>query len=175
MKKLVIAASVLFVVCLGVPSAGAQIIPLITQQQVYGNTGMQRRVQKHVLNVQEQQKQYNRQFRVAAQQGNLEIVKALSSKANINSTNGWGKTALMLAAENGHAEVVSFLLQVKADPTVKTRLGRTAKDLALKNGHTEIARTISYYMDPQLIDSPIKLPAKTHPAQRKDNQQAPTC
>ena len=46
-----------------------------------------------------------------------------------------GYTALHLAANNGNVELVEFLMQSGADPSLKTGSGETAHDLAVKQGH----------------------------------------
>jgi ankyrin repeat protein len=46
-----------------------------------------------------------------------------------------GYTPLHLAANNGNAELVEFLLQSGADRSLKTGSGETAHDLAIKQGH----------------------------------------
>ena len=47
-----------------------------------------------------------------------------------------GFTALHLAANNGNAELVEFLLRSGADRSLRTGTGQTAHDLAIKQGHT---------------------------------------
>lgn len=66
---------------------------------------------------------------MAAQSGLTDVVRALIEKgARINATNNEGESALMKAAMKGHAEVVSVLLENKAnadlrDQTVTLRFG----------------------------------------------------
>lgn len=50
-----------------------------------------------------------------------------------------GTTALMLAAQNGHDDVVRLLLGVGALPHLRNEDGQTAADLARENGHTALA------------------------------------
>ncbi|MEK6288591.1 MAG: ankyrin repeat domain-containing protein [Acidobacteriota bacterium] len=60
--------------------------------------------------------QLDQQLRQAAQTGNLEAVdEALNRGANFNTPDEIGDTALNLAAEFGHIEVVLRLLDARAD------------------------------------------------------------
>lgn len=49
-----------------------------------------------------------------------------------------GQTPLILAARDGNFEIVSFLLEKKANPSLKNKKGKSALDLALENGHLKI-------------------------------------
>ena len=46
-------------------------------------------------------------------------------------------TCLMLAAAEGHREVVETLREAKADPEPRDLSGLSAVDLALRNGHQQ--------------------------------------
>lgn len=54
----------------------------------------------------------------------------LDAGAPIDARDDRGMTALLIAAERGHAEMIGFLLARGADPEVRDRQGRTALDLA---------------------------------------------
>jgi ankyrin repeat protein len=54
----------------------------------------------------------------------------LSRGAQIDATDDRGRTALMMAAELGHAEIVEMLIGRGADQTVRDKSGKTALDLA---------------------------------------------
>jgi len=54
----------------------------------------------------------------------------LEHDAGVNLVDDRGRTALMIAAERGHAEVVAALLAAGADATVRDAEGKTALDLA---------------------------------------------
>ncbi len=57
---------------------------------------------------------------------------------NINKKDNRGRTALGLAAINGHVEVVKALIAGKADLDIKNSDGWTALMLAAQNGHVEV-------------------------------------
>jgi ankyrin repeat protein len=54
----------------------------------------------------------------------------LSHGAELDAVDDRGRTALMMAAEIGHAEVVKLLIGRGADQSVRDKGGRTALDLA---------------------------------------------
>jgi hypothetical protein len=60
----------------------------------------------------------------------------------MSSTNQYGQTALLLAAEYGHAAVVSTLLIAGADISATSRLGQTALLLAAENGETAVVSAL---------------------------------
>ena len=80
---------------------------------------------------------------LAAQRGNAETVKALldslksqgKCKKALKKIDDWGRTALHLAAEEGHALVVEQLIGEGAKVDTKDRLGRTPLMLAAQYGH----------------------------------------
>lgn len=54
-----------------------------------------------------------------------------------NARDGYGDTPLLLAAVNGHTEVIKRLLAEGADPDLKDNQGCTALLLAARNGHVK--------------------------------------
>jgi ankyrin repeat protein len=87
----------------------------------------------------------------AAAAGQLEIVKRLIGKgANISAmTRHDDKTALHFAAENGHEEVVAFLLQSGAQAGQESREGFTAFMWACMRGHVRVALLLLEHMGAQ--------------------------
>ena len=105
---------------------------------------------------------------LAAKNGHTEIVKMLiGAKANINvrredrypgslstlllsreeayvahEVRGEGGTALTIATEHGHAEIVKLLLEAKADVNKKSNDDYTAITLASLLGHAEIVKLL---------------------------------
>lgn len=53
-----------------------------------------------------------------------------------------GMTALMIAAEAGHKNVVEALIRLKAKKNFRDLKGKTAADLAAQNGHKDIAKLL---------------------------------
>ena len=75
----------------------------------------------------------------SASRGDLDGVKnAISQKANINFKDSNGTSALMLAANNNHFQVVKFLVDNKADILSKNMYGWTAAVMAGARGNTLI-------------------------------------
>jgi len=62
---------------------------------------------------------------------------------DLNCRNVDGYTALHLASDRGHGDVVKFLLFAKADATLKDADGCTAKDLAELVGHENIVNCLN--------------------------------
>ena len=60
----------------------------------------------------------------------------------LNAKDKYGKTALMLASEKGHADAVKALLAAGANVNARDKDGRTALSLATENGHTETANIL---------------------------------
>ena len=89
----------------------------------------------------------------AAEQGDAELVGLLLSKgADVNATDTGGRTALLYAADRGHATIVESLLLGKGrgrgrggavDTEAKTKsYGRTALISAASNGHETVVRLL---------------------------------
>jgi ankyrin repeat protein len=55
----------------------------------------------------------------------------LDAGAHVDDRDDRGRTALMIAAEGGHAEIASLLLARGADPTLKDKAGKRAADLTV--------------------------------------------
>lgn len=75
----------------------------------------------------------------------LKVCPVSSTKivgANVNTKNQEGYTALMLAAEAGHTNIVEQLLAGKADPGLRNHKRLQAVTLAREAGHEEVARLL---------------------------------
>uniref|UniRef100_A0A0G4FBD4 Uncharacterized protein n=1 Tax=Chromera velia CCMP2878 TaxID=1169474 RepID=A0A0G4FBD4_9ALVE len=75
---------------------------------------------------------------LAAEKGHCVVVEfLLQKKAKLGLTKG-GTTALIMAAQHGHPEVVALLLREKVDVNQKRKDGSTSLMLAAQNGHTDV-------------------------------------
>jgi serine/threonine-protein phosphatase 6 regulatory ankyrin repeat subunit B len=63
----------------------------------------------------------------------------------VNAKRNDGRTALMIASERGHKEVVKLLLEKGADVNAKNKEGMTALKYASENGHKEIVELLKSY------------------------------
>ena len=71
--------------------------------------------------------------------GSLEGVKfSLQNKANINSQNHNGDTPLILAVRHNNPQLVTYLLSVGADATIKNKYKNNAKAVAKQNKYKKI-------------------------------------
>ncbi|XP_061392972.1 G patch domain and ankyrin repeat-containing protein 1 homolog [Musca vetustissima] len=83
-----------------------------------------------------------------AMSNNVEELQKLDYRdQNVNVCDGYGWTALMMAACEGHEEAVRFLLQLGVDKNIKDKSGKTAMDLAKRKGHIHIQ---------QLLETPLE-------------------
>ncbi|XP_028811215.1 ankyrin repeat and sterile alpha motif domain-containing protein 1B isoform X2 [Denticeps clupeoides] len=83
---------------------------------------------------------------LAAWRGDMEIVRLLMhhgpSHCRVNEQNHEKETALHCAAQYGHSEVVSVLLQELTDPTMRNSRGETPLDLAALYGRLQVVRML---------------------------------
>ena len=80
----------------------------------------------------------NSELHTAAEYGNTETVELLIERgANIEATDIWGQTPLMIAALSGNTETVELLLDRGANIEAKDNMGRTPLHLAALCGNTE--------------------------------------
>jgi len=78
-------------------------------------------------------------FLAAAGSGfTVKVTESLNQGIEIDVTDEYGQTALMLAADQGHVDTVNLLLQHRASPNLQNRRGGTALMLASFNGHLEV-------------------------------------
>jgi len=69
--------------------------------------------------------------RVAEPQALGVVAYLLDAGAHIDDRDARGRTALMIAAEGGHAEIAKLLLAHGADPALKDKAGKRAADLTV--------------------------------------------
>ncbi len=62
--------------------------------------------------------------------------------SEINSTNDYGNTALMVAAAHGDAAQVQHLIEQGADIDARGYIGNTALIFAIQEGHTQIVEML---------------------------------
>ncbi len=86
----------------------------------------------------------NTALRIAAQNGNVELIKLLQSHgASLEPTTDQGDTPLHIAAQVGQLEAVRYLLKEKVDVNCKTNVGTTALIIASKHAHIEVVRILT--------------------------------
>ena len=66
----------------------------------------------------------------------------MQAGADVNAAQQDGFTPLMGAAQNGHAELVSYLLRQGANPKARTADGRSAFTLAAEENHEEVLKLL---------------------------------
>ncbi|HEY7391431.1 MAG TPA: ankyrin repeat domain-containing protein, partial [Bryobacteraceae bacterium] len=75
---------------------------------------------------------------LAAREGGLPSVDALvAAKANVNQPSGDGSTAMLVAIQNGHYDVATYLLNHAADPNLANEKGWNPLYLAVKHRNIE--------------------------------------
>ena len=84
----------------------------------------------------------SQEFLNAVKNNNLDLVKYYSSIGLVNTVDKDGKTALMTAAEWGHADVVEFLLEKSADINAVNEFGNTSLIIAANHEQTTIVELL---------------------------------
>lgn len=74
----------------------------------------------------------------AVEQKDLNFLSRHVTQENVNSTDDYGWTPLMLAAYCGHLDVTTFLLDLGANRKAREKSGLTAAQLALKTNYLKI-------------------------------------
>jgi ankyrin repeat protein len=82
------------------------------------------------------------QWEQAVRRGDLEALRQQVAGVDIDARDRHGQTALMIAAQQGHATVVSFLVEHLAGLNHTAKYGLSALMLAVIQGHLEIVRTL---------------------------------
>ena len=85
---------------------------------------------------------YRTEARCSARKSMSELQSLCGRYADINMRTREGRTALHLAASNGHVPTVRFLLQTGADINLVDNKGNTALLLAAENGHLKAVRLL---------------------------------
>jgi len=81
--------------------------------------------------------------RIMQQHGPMEIARALlAHKANLNTVDADGVTALMIAAAHDNAQMIALLVQAGANPHMKSAAGETARDIAVRNDNLGAVRIL---------------------------------
>ena len=83
----------------------------------------------------------NTAFKIACAAGNLDILKKLDIKY-INTPNKIQDTPLIVAAYYGYSNIVEYLLDVGADPSIRNTAGKTALDYAQEKGREECVKLL---------------------------------
>lgn len=84
----------------------------------------------------------NSAFHYAIYRGNIEYASVLLGSADINMTNGQGKSPLILAVEDKDLDLADLLLQNGADVDLKDRSGRTALMYAVTHASSFMVRLL---------------------------------
>ena len=75
-------------------------------------------------------------------EGHLDVSLLLESRAKLEATDQWGRTALCLAVRSGHPSATSELLQALADVNVRDDEGNTPLWWACDGKHREVIREL---------------------------------
>uniref|UniRef100_H2ML35 Ankyrin repeat and sterile alpha motif domain containing 1B n=1 Tax=Oryzias latipes TaxID=8090 RepID=H2ML35_ORYLA len=106
---------------------------------------------------------------LAAWRGDVDIVRILihhgPSHCRVNQQNHERETALHCAAQYGHSEVVSVLLQELTDPTMRNNRQETPLDLAALYGRLQVVRML-VNAHPNLMTGHTRLHTPLHLAAR---------
>jgi ankyrin repeat protein len=79
----------------------------------------------------------------AAAAGDLsQVQRLIKNGVSVNAHDYDGRTGLHLAACEGRAEIVTYLLQARAEPGAQDRFGGNALDDAIRHGHASIKQLV---------------------------------
>lgn len=80
----------------------------------------------------------------AIKRGDIPIILELLGRgADVNASNCYGQTGLMLAAHTGYGEVVETLIAHRAKLNITAKFGLSALMLAVVSGQVEVARLLA--------------------------------
>ncbi|EDV36580.1 uncharacterized protein Dana_GF11874 [Drosophila ananassae] len=103
-------------------------------------------------------------FRLATNNDVEELSKMAMSPEEVNTRDSFGWTALMMAACEGAADVVAFLLQRGADVDLQDKSGNTALKLAQRKGHFQTVQLLEAACLPEgLSEEEEELPEAIRP------------
>lgn len=96
----------------------------------------------------------DKQLMEAARKGDYNQVRRLvENHCGLYSSDWSGTTALHVAAQNGHKDIVEILLNAGANQDARTKVERTALHLAAQYGHLPVVdMLISYWSDVNAVD-----------------------
>lgn len=102
-------------------------------------------------------KKFNKEslFKLAISDDSENIQELFDNSTNfdINATDSYGWTALMMAACEGSLDAFRWLLQLDADTSIADRKGNTAKSIAEKKGFYEILEAMEQYQSHKWNDA----------------------
>jgi len=76
----------------------------------------------------------------AVETGNLsEATTLLKRGADVDATDDFGRTPLMMASLGGHTQITKLLMEAGADVHATAKYGQTALQFAVEGGKTDIA------------------------------------
>jgi ATP-dependent Lon protease len=107
----------------------------------------------------------------------LTSLKLYINESNINSKDQFGITLLMYACGCNKLDIVKYLLDNFADPTLQSNVGETALDFSIQSGNIDIINLIKNYKFkvstiPKHVQDDIKLKSKS--LNSKDKEYANT-
>lgn len=94
------------------------------------------------------------------------VTAALAKGIPVDSVDDNGRTALMIAASNGHRVITTILLEEGADHSLEDEQGFTALELAICFGKTEIAKILlenGAFFDAAMLNNLLTMD-EAHPA-----------
>jgi ankyrin repeat protein len=128
-------------------SAAASTAELAATQQAAGTDNKSSNALEEVVmtgsRITRDEVRRNSQFWRAAEKGDLANVQSLLSQGVlVNTRDSKGRTALLLAVQHRHPDIVNALLEKDADPNLPDNKGNTPLKAALDSRQTDLAETL---------------------------------